>query len=189
MQEIADLSSKKAENWIGLSHRPDIPTIETARLAVRAYLVLYDRARYTAYRGEELEVLARRQQVEEDVVLRAYAGHAADRPHVVAVTHVVAEDQSGAGGGRGEAREDVEEGGLAGAVVAEYSGDLALVDGQIDAVHRLGLWAPALLVRLVQIGYPDRLATLHLAHHRLYVAVCLLAGDEGVRLAIRRRNL
>lgn len=154
-----------------------------------AYLVLYHRARYAAYRGEELQVLARRQQVEKDIVLRTYAGHAADRPHVVGVTHVVAEDQSGAGRGRGEAREDVEEGGLAGAVVAENSGDLALVDGQIDAVHRFDLRASALVIRLVQVGYPDRLAALHLAHHRLNVAVRLLAGDEGIRLAVRRWNL
>lgn len=122
-------------------------------------------------------------------MLRTDAGHAADRPHVVGIAHVVAEYERGAGGGRGQAREDVEEGGLAGAVVAEYRGDLALVDGQVDAVHRLGLRAPALVIRLVEVGYPDRLAALHLAHHRLHVAIRLLAGDEEIRLAVRRRYL
>lgn len=154
-----------------------------------AYLVSYHRARNAAHCGEEFEVLARRQQIEEDVVLRADPGHAAYRPHVVGIAHVVAEYEGGAGWRRGQTREDVEEGGLAGAVVAEDGGDLTLVDGEIDAVHRLDLRMPALVERFVEVGYPDRFAALHLAHHRLHVAVRLLARNERVRLAVGRRHL
>ena len=42
--------------------------------------------------GVEPEVLGGREFVEEDVVLRADAGHLADLLHLVAVVHVVAED-------------------------------------------------------------------------------------------------
>lgn len=154
-----------------------------------AYLVLYHRAWNAAHGGEELEVLARRQQIEEDIVLRTDSRHAAYRSHIVGVADVVAEYESGAGGRCGQTRENVEESGLAGAVVSEDGGDLALVNGQIDAVHGLGLRALALVVRFVEIGYPDRLAALHLAHHRLHVAIRFLARDERVRLAVRRWHL
>lgn len=61
-------------------------------------------------------------------MLRTDPRHTAYRPHVVGVTYVVAEDKNAAGGRRGQTREDVEESGLAGAVVAENGGDLALID-------------------------------------------------------------
>lgn len=153
------------------------------------YLMSYHRARNAAHCGKEFEVLARRQQVEEDVVLRTDPGHAAYRPHVVGIAHIVAEYKGGAGCRWGQTREDVEEGGLAGAVVAEDGGDLTLVDSEVDAVHRLNLRTPALVERFVEVGYPDRLAALHLAHHRLHVAIRLLARNERVRLAVRRRHL
>lgn len=92
-----------------------------------------------AHRSEELQVFARCQQVKKDVVLRANTGHAADRPHVVGVTHVVPEYEGSAGGGCGQTGEDVKKSGFAGAVVTKYRGDLAFIDGQIDAIHCLGL--------------------------------------------------
>lgn len=91
--------------------------------------MLNHRARDSTHRSEELEMLARCQQIEEDVMLRTDTGHAADRPHIVRVTHIIAEYERGAGGWGGQAREYVKKSGLASAVVAEYRGDLTLVDG------------------------------------------------------------
>lgn len=153
------------------------------------YLMSYHRAWNAAHCSKELEVLARCQQIKEDVVLRANPGHAAYRPHVVGIAHIVAEYESGAGCRCGQAREDVEESGLTSAVVAKDGGDLTLVDSKIDAVHCLDFRTSALVERLVEVGYPDRFAALHLAHHRLHVAIRLLARDERIRLAVRRRHL
>lgn len=145
-----------------------------------AYLVLYHRAWNSTHGGEVFEMLARRQQIEKDVVLRTDSCHAAYRPHVVRVADIVAEYEGGAGSRCGKTRENVEEGGLAGAIVSEDGGDLPLVDGQIDAVHSLGLRTLAFVIRFVEIGYPDGLAALHFAHHRLHVAIRLLARNERV---------
>lgn len=109
------------------------------------YLMSYYRARNATHCSEEFEMLARRQQIKEDVVLRTDSGHTAYRPHVVGITHIVTEYEGGAGCRCGQTRENVEEGGLASAVVAEDGGDLTLVDSKIDAVHRFDFRMPALV--------------------------------------------
>lgn len=149
------------------------------------YLVSYHRAWNATHCGKEFEVLARRQQIKEDVVLWADSGHTAYRPHVVRIAHIVTEYEGGARCRCGQTREDVEEGGLAGAVVAQDGGDLTLIDSKIDTVHRFDLWTPAFVERFVEVGYPNRFAALHFAHYRLHVAIRLLARNERVRLAIR----
>lgn len=149
----------------------------------------YHRAWNATHCSEELEVLTRRQQIEKDIVLWTDSGHAAYRPHIIGIAHVVTEYESGAGCRCSQAREDVEEGGLTSAIVTENGSDLTLVDSQINAIHRLGLRTFTLVVRFVEVGYPDRLTTLHLAHHRLYIAIRLLARDERVRFTIRRWHL
>lgn len=144
----------------------------------------YHRAWNATHRGEKLEVLARRQQIEKDVMLRTDSGHAAYCSHVVGIAHIVAEYESGAGCRCGQAREDVEESGLAGTVVTENGGDLTLIDSQIDAVYCLDLWTPALMERFVEVSYPDRFAALHLADYRLHVTIRLFARNERIRLAV-----
>lgn len=153
------------------------------------YLVSYHRAWNATHCCEELEMLTRRQQIEKDVVLRTDAGHAAYRPHIIRIAHVIPEYEGGTRCRCSQTREDVEESGLTGAVVAENGSNLTLVDSQINAVHCLGLRTFTLVKRFVEVGYPDRFATLHLAHYRLYIAIRLFAWDERIRFAIRRWHL
>lgn len=68
-------------------------------------------------RGEKLQVFFRGKIVEEDVVLRTDAGHAADFVHVVRITNVITENVRGAGRRCRQPGEYVEERGLTGAVV------------------------------------------------------------------------
>lgn len=149
----------------------------------------YHRAWNATHCSKELEVFARRQQIKEDVVLRTNPGHAAYRSHVVGIAHIVAEYKGGAGCRCGQAREDVKESGLTSAVVTKDGGDLTFVDSKIDAVHCLDFWMPALVERLIELGYPDRFAAFHLAHHWLHIAIRLLTRNERIRLAVRWRHL
>lgn len=73
--------------------------------------------------------------------------------------------------------------------MSEDGRDLALVNSKIDAIHSFGFRTSALVIRFVEIGYSDRLTAFHLSHHRLYVAIRLLARDERIRLAVRRWHL
>ena len=68
--------------------------------------------------GKELQVFPGGQFVEEDVVLRADAGHLADLFHVVGVADVVAEDVGWPRGHRCHPGQHVEQGRLSGSIVA-----------------------------------------------------------------------
>mmetsp|Transcript_11012 Transcript_11012/g.38908 ORF Transcript_11012/g.38908 Transcript_11012/m.38908 type:complete len:223 (-) Transcript_11012:1269-1937(-) len=85
--------------------------------------------------GEQLEVLARRQQVEEDVVLGAESRDTTDRIHLVSDPPPI-DDRAAVGASRvrrEEARENVDGGRLARAVVAEQRKDVALkqLEGEV----------------------------------------------------------
>mmetsp|Transcript_4347 Transcript_4347/g.18384 ORF Transcript_4347/g.18384 Transcript_4347/m.18384 type:complete len:424 (+) Transcript_4347:2699-3970(+) len=82
--------------------------------------------------GEEAEVLAHGEGRPEDVVLRTHAEAAADVVHLRG--RALAVDGRAAGRGGDEAGEHVEGGALAGAVVAEDDGDLALEAVEVDVL-------------------------------------------------------
>jgi len=149
------------------------------------YFLSYHRAWHATHCGEELEVLAWRQQVEKDIVLRTDSSHATYCSHIVGIAHIVTEYESSAGCRCGQTRKDVKEGGFAGTVVTENGGDLTFVDSQIDAIHRFDFRTPALVERFVEISYSDCFAAFHFAHHRFHIAIRLLARNEGIRFTIR----
>lgn len=147
--------------------------------------MLYHRAWNTTHGSEEFKVLTWSQQIEKDIMLRADPRHAAYRSHIVGVAHIIAEYESCASGRWSQTRENVEKSGFAGAVMSEDGGDLALVNGKIDAVHSLDLRFPAFVIWFVEIGYSDCFAALHFAYYWLHVAIRFFARDEGVWLAVR----
>ena len=148
------------------------------------YLVLDNVSRNASHRREELEMFPGRQQIEENVVLRAHPRHAANHMHVVRISHVITEYQGRASRWRRQSRQYVEQSRFARTVVPQDRCDLALVDGKIDAVDCLDLGSPALAVRLVEVDDANGLAALHLAHDRLDVAIRVFPRDEAVGLAV-----
>lgn len=68
--------------------------------------------------GKKFQVFSWCQEIKQDIVLWTDASHAANHLHVVRIPDVVAKNESSAGGGRHQSRENIEEGSFARAVVS-----------------------------------------------------------------------